>query len=291
MRIGVIYPHFEFGCDPGAIRDYAQTAEELGFAHIGADDHVISPNPVRTDGWQGWTHYRLPFQEPLTLFAFWAGMTTRIEFATCVLLLPQRQTVLVAKQGAMVDALSGGRLRLGIGIGWNTIEYTSLNQDFHTRGARVEEQIGLLRQLWTQELVDFQGKWHTIPDAGINPLPRQRPIPIWFGGQSEAALRRMARLGDGWMPLFGSPLDAASAMERLRGYLVEAGRSLDGFGLEARIPFGKGNPDEWLRLLAGWQAVGFTHASLVATDCGLKGPREHLAALRKFAAVVMASSL
>jgi probable F420-dependent oxidoreductase len=286
MRIGLIYPHFEFGSDAAAIRAYAQTAEELGFAHIGADDHVIGPNPDRTDGWQGWTHFKMPFQEPLTLFAFWAGLTTRIEFATCVLLLPQRQTVLVAKQAANVDALSGGRLRIGVGIGWNTIEYTALNEDFRTRGARVEEQIRLLRLLWTQELVVFQGKWHSVPDAGINPLPIQRPIPIWFGGQSEAALRRMARMGDGWMPLFATAEEAAPALARLRGYLAEAGRPLDDFGLEARIPYGKGEPDEWLRLLERWREAGFTHASLVATNFGLRGPQEHLAALHKFAAAV-----
>jgi alkanesulfonate monooxygenase SsuD/methylene tetrahydromethanopterin reductase-like flavin-dependent oxidoreductase (luciferase family) len=145
--------------------------------------------------------------------------------------------------------------------------------------------------LWTQELVDFKGRWHTIPDAGINPLPIQRPIPIWFGGQSEAAMKRMARLGDGWMPLFASAEEASQPLIRLQDYLAEAGRSLDSFGLEARIPFGKGNPDEWLRLLEGWRAAGFTHASLVATHCGLKGPKEHLAALQKFAAAVLTASV
>ncbi|MBN1371715.1 MAG: LLM class F420-dependent oxidoreductase [Anaerolineaceae bacterium] len=286
MKFGAIYPHFEFGSEPAAIRDYAQTAEELGFTHIGADDHVISPNPQRTDGWQGWTHYQMPFQEPFTLFAFWAGMTTRIGFSTCVLLLPQRQTVMAAKQAAMVDSLSGGRLRLGIGIGWNTIEYTALNENFRNRGARLEEQIEVLRLLWTQELVTFEGKWHHIPDAGINPLPVQRPIPIWFGGQSEAALQRMARLGDGWMPLFGTAEEAAPALERLRGYLAEAGRTAEGFGLEARIPYGTGDPRVWQALLEGWRELGFTHASLITTGCGLKGPMQHLDALCKFAAAV-----
>ncbi len=287
MQIGVIYPHFEFGSDPAAIRDYAQTADELGYAHIGADDHVIGPNPERPGGWTGWVTYRTPFFEPFVLFSFMAGVTARVEFSTCVLLLPQRQTVLVAKQAAGLDLLSGGRLRLGLGIGWNVIEYVSLGENFHNRGRRIEEQVALLRRLWSQPLVDFAGKWHQIPDAGINPLPVQQPIPIWFGGQSEAAIRRMARIGDGWMPLFPSAAKARPGLDLLENCLAQAGRSRADFGLEARIPYGSGNPDEWLRLLEGWRAVGATHASLVATHCGFSTPGEHIAALRKFAQAVI----
>ncbi len=288
MNIGVIYPHFEYGCDPAAIREYAQTAESLGFSHIGADDHIIGPNPDRPGGWTGWVTYRTAFMEPLVLFGFMAAATQRVEFATCVLLLPQRQTVLVAKQTATLDQLCGGRLRLGVGIGWNEIEYLSLGANFHTRGRRLDEQIELLRRLWTQPLVEFHSPEHTIPDAGINPLPLQKPIPIWFGGQSEAALRRMARLGDGWMPLFRTPQDAKPALESLADLLQKAGRSLDGFGIEARIPYSQGpgkapDPAEWQRLLAGWQALGATHASLVTTNCGLAGPQAHLHAIQHFA--------
>ncbi len=283
MRIGVIYPHFEFGSDPAAIRDYAQTAEGLGYAHIGADDHVIGPNPVRPGGWTGWVTYQTPFFEPFVLFGFMAGVTTRMEFSTCVLLLPQRQTVLVAKQAAGLDLLCGGRLRLGLGIGWNEIEYISLGKDFHNRGRRIEEQVSVLRRLWTQPLVDFESTWHHIPDAGINPLPVQRPIPIWFGGQSEAAIRRMARIGDGWMPLYASAGEAQPGLDLLERCLAEAGRSREGFGLEARIPYGSGDPAEWARLLEEWRGVGATHASLLTTQFGFKTPAEHIAALRRFA--------
>jgi probable F420-dependent oxidoreductase len=286
MRIGVIFPQFEFSPDLAAVRAYAQTAEQLGYAHIGADDHVIGPNPHRPGGWQGWVTYQTAFFEPFTLFSFMAGVTRRIEFSTCVLLLPQRQTVLAAKQAATLDVLSGGRLRLGVGLGWNQIEYISLGQDFHNRGRRVEEQIELLRQLWTRELVDFGGHWHTVPDAGIRPLPVQRPIPIWFGGHAEAVLRRMARLGDGWMPLYASAAEAQPALDRLNGYLAEAGRERAGFGLEARLPYGSGNAREWLGLLEGWQEAGFTHLSLITTGCGFTTPAQHIAALQRFARVV-----
>ncbi len=283
MRIGVIYPQFEFGNDPQAIRDYAQTAEQLGYAHIGADDHVIGPNPQRPGGWTGWVTYRTPFHEPFVLFSFMAGVTRKIEFETCVLLLPQRQTVLAAKQAAGLDVLSGGRLRLGVGLGWNEIEYISLGAEFHTRGRRVDEQVELLRRLWTQPLVQHESPWHNIPDAGINPLPVQRPIPIWFGGQSEPAIRRAARIGDGWMPLYASAEEARPGLDLLESALEQAGRSRAGFGLEARLSFGKGDPAEWRRKVGGWQAAGATHLSLITTGCGFTTPAGHIGALEQFA--------
>jgi probable F420-dependent oxidoreductase len=286
MRIGVIYPQFEFGSDPAAIQDYAQTAEGLGFAHIGADDHIIGPNPDRPGGWTGWVTYQTAFFEPFVLFSFMAGVTQKVEFETCVLLLPQRQAVLVAKQAAGLDLLSGGRLRLGVGIGWNEIEYLSLGADFHTRGRRVEEQIDLLRRLWTEPHVDFKSGWHTIPDAGMTPLPVQRPIPIWFGGQSEPVIRRAARLADGWMPLFATPEQARPGLDLLDRCLAEAGRSLAGFGLEARIAYHAADPEDWARRISGWQSVGATHISLVTTGCGLSTPAEHIAALHRFAPLI-----
>ena len=283
MRIGVIYPHFEFGSDPAAIKEYAQTVEGLGYAHIGADDHIIGPNPNRPGGWSGWVTYRTEFFEPFVLFSFMAAVTQKLEFETCVLLLPQRQTVLVAKQAAGVDLLSGGRLRLGIGNGWNEIEYISLGENIHTRGKRIEEQIEVLRKLWTQPLVDWKGAWHTIPDAGISPLPVQRPIPIWFGGQSEVVIRRTARLGEGWMPLYGSPEEARPGLDLLDQALEQAGRTRQDVGLEARIPYGPGDPERWQRLLEGWRAAGATHISLVVTGSGLKTPGQHIEAVKKFA--------
>lgn len=286
LRIGAIFPHFEFEAQAQAVRDYARAAEDLGLAHIGADDHVIGPNPQRKGGYGGWTTHRHAFFEPFVLFSFMAGATERIEFATCVLILPQRQTVLAAKQAAVLDVLCGGRLRLGIGVGWNEIEYQSLGMPFHGRGRRADEQIGLMRRLWTQELVEFAGASDQVPDAGINPLPVQRPIPIWIGGQSESAIRRAARLGDGWMPLYNTPEEARAGLALLRECLKENGREAAPYGLEARIPYGQGDPGRWRELLAGWQEAGATHASLVATGCGLFGAREHTAALRAFAKVI-----
>lgn len=283
LRIGVIFPHFEFGEDAEAVREYAQAVEALGFSHIGADDHIIGPNPDRPGGWTGWVTYQTAFYEPFTLFSFMAGITQKVEFETCVLLLPQRQTVMVAKQAACLDVLCQGRLRLGIGNGWNIIEYQSLGENFTNRGRRIEEQVDVLRRLWTQKLVDFKGKWHTIPDAGINPLPVQRPIPIWFGGQSEPVIRRAARLGDGWMPLYSSATEAQTGLALLDAELAAAGRTRQSFGLEARISYGQGRPDEWIRLMEGWQKVGATHISFITTNCGFKTPGEHLAAIRRFA--------
>jgi probable F420-dependent oxidoreductase len=283
VKIGVVFPQTEFGNDPIAIRDYAQTAEALGFDHVLAYDHVLGANPDRLGGWSGRYTYQDAFQEPLVLFGYMAAVTTQIEFITGILILPQRQTALVAKQAATLDLLSGGRLRLGVGIGWNAVEYVALNQDFKTRGRRVEEQIHLLRQLWTQPLVQFSGQWHTILDAGLNPLPAQRPIPIWFGGHADAVLSRVARLGDGWLPLYPTPEQARPALEQLDRYLVEAGRTRAEVGIEPRISYGSGDPAAWTPLKQGWQELGATHLCVNTMGCGLATPADHLAALRTFA--------
>src|SRR6266545_754766 len=224
MRIGVVFPQTEIGNDPSAIHDYAQAAEELGYTHVLAYDHVLGANPDRPGGWSGAYTFRSAFHEVFVLFGYLAGVTQRLELVTGVLILPQRQTALVAKQTASLDVLSGGRLRLGVGLGWNEVEYTGLKEDFHNRGRRIEEQVALLRRLWSEPLVVFNGRWHTIPDAGINPLPVHRPIPIWFGGHAPAVLRRTARLGDGWMP--NRPLaDCKADLDQLDRFLAEAGRS------------------------------------------------------------------
>lgn len=164
MEFGVVFPQTEFGNDPAAVKAYAQTAESLGFSHILAYDHVLGANPDRPGGWRGPYTFRSPFHEILMLFSFMAAVTERIRFVTGILILPQRETALVAKQTATLDVLSGGRLRLGVGLGWNEVEYIALNQNFRTRGRRVEEQVELLRRLWTEPLVTFEGRWHTIPD-------------------------------------------------------------------------------------------------------------------------------
>jgi probable F420-dependent oxidoreductase len=285
-NFGVVFPQTEFGSDPAAIRDYAQSAEGLGFSHIIAYDHILGANPDRPGGWEGVYTYQHSFQEPFVLFAFMAGLTQRIGFTTSIIILPQRQTALVAKQVATLDHLSGGRLRLGVGLGWNEIEYRALGQDFHTRNKRFEEQIYLLRRLWTEPLVNFTGQWDTIPDAGINPLPLQQPVPIWFGGHAKAVLRRAAHLADGWMPNYRKPEEARPALELLKHYLREAGREQSSFGIEARIAFGSGDPEIWHKLIQSWQADGATHISFNTMGSGFQSPGAHLSALQKIAASI-----
>jgi probable F420-dependent oxidoreductase len=191
MHIGVVFPQTEIGNDPGAIREYAQAVEDLGYHHLLVYDHVLGASPVNRPGWRGYTS-ETPFHEPFVLFSYLAGLTQQLELVTGVLILPQRQTALVAKQAAEVDVLSGGRLRLGIGLGWNQVEFEALNEHFRTRGARIEEQVDVLRALWTQPVVTVHGRWHQIEEAGINPLPIQRPLSVWFGGHADPILTRLS---------------------------------------------------------------------------------------------------
>ena len=287
MKIGVVFPQTEIGNDPAVIRDYAQTAEALGYSHILAYDHVLGVNPRRPGGWQGPYTYNDPFHEPFVLFGFIAGVTKEIEFVTGILILPQRETALVAKQAACLDVLSHGRLRLGMGIGWNKVEYAALRQDFQTRGKRIEEQVALLRQLWTKPLVSFDGRWHNIPDAGLNPLPVQRPIPIWFGGHADAVLRRIAMMGDGWLPNYRTAEDAAPSLDLLNQYLAEAGRSREDIGLEARLHSRLGDRETLLKRMAKWQDAGATHISLNTMGAGFQSLGEHITAISEFAAAAM----
>ncbi len=283
MKIGVVFPQTEFGNDPGAIRTYAQTVEALGYQHILAYDHVLGANPNRPGGWQGPYTYQTSFHEPFILFSYMAAVTQRVGFATGIIILPQRQTALVAKQAASLDVVSGGRLRLGIGIGWNEVEYTALNENFRNRGKRMDEQIVLLQQLWTEPLVTFRGQWHTIPDAGINPLPIQQPIPIWFGGHAEAVMRRLAQRGAGWMPNFRTPTEAQATLETLDRCLAEVGRARSDIGIEPRVSYGDGQPARWHELSEAWRAVGATHLTVNTMGCGFTTPDQHIAAVRHFA--------
>jgi len=287
---GVVYPQTEYGNDPIAIRDYAQTAEGLGFSHIIAYDHILGANPERPGGWKGPYTYQSPFHEPFTLFCFMAGITKRIGFTTSIIILPQRQTALVAKQSATLDVLSGGRLRLGVGLGWNQIEYVALSENFHNRGRRIVEQIEVLRSLWTQPLVNYEGHWHSIPDAGLNPLPIQRPIPVWFGGHAESVLRRVAQLGDGWMPGYRTAKDAQPSLDRIKLYLDENGRDHSNVGLEARLIYGDGEPSLWIKSVSEWQAAGATHLSINTMGAGFITPSDHLAAIKYFAQSVIANA-
>jgi probable F420-dependent oxidoreductase len=282
MRFGVVFPQTEIGSDPVAIRDFAQAAEGLGYRHILVYDHVIGANPASRPGWHPpYTHQDM-FHEPFILFSYLAGLTKQIEFVTGVIILPQRQTVLVAKQAAELDLLSGGRLRLGIGIGWNPVEYEALGESFKNRGLRSEEQVEVMRKLWTQELVTFEGKWHTIIDAGLLPLPVQRPIPIWFGATNKRALRRLARLGDGWFPLFGPDDKCRVAIDQIRSHAQAAGRDPNTIGIEGRISLGRRSADEWAAEVAAWQSLGATHVSVNTMKAGLTAPAEHIDAIRRF---------
>jgi probable F420-dependent oxidoreductase len=286
MRYGVVFPQTEIGKDPAAIRDFAQAAEELGYHHLLAYDHVVGANPASRPGWRPPYTYKDTFHEPFVLFGYLAGLTKRIELVTGVIILPQRQTVLVAKQAAALDVLSGGRLRLGIGIGWNPVEYEALGENFKNRGRRSEEQVEVMRKLWTQELVTFEGKWHRITDAGLNPLPIQRPIPIWFGGGHDQTLRRVARLGDGWFPLLGPDDKCRAMIEKIRAYTGEAGRDPRRVGIEGRIMIGRGSPEQWTKEIQAWKELGATHVTANTMKAGLSSPSGHVEAIRRFRAVI-----
>ena len=280
MRIGVVFPQTEIGVDPGVVRDFAIAAEELGYKHILAYDHVLGANPASRLGWRPPYTHKSPFHEPFVLFGYLAALTKAIELVTGIIVLPQRQTALVAKQAAALDVLSGGRLRLGIGIGWNAVEYEALGANFKDRGARSEEQVQLMRRLWTEELVTFEGRWHKITDAGLNPLPVQRPIPVWFGGTDDRALRRLARLGDGWFPLLAPDEKCRAAIERVAAYAREARRNPREIGIEGRITYGQ-DPDSWLATVESWQKLGATHLSINTMNSGL-ATAAHIDAIRRF---------
>src|SRR6266550_4535396 len=217
MKIGVVLPQTEIGNDPAAIKAYGEAVEGMGFTHVLVFDHVLGANPERPGGWKGPYTYRHAFHEPFVLFGFLAAATRRVGLVTGIIILPQRQTALVAKQAAAVDVLSGGRLRLGVGVGWNAVEFEALGERFTNRGARIEEQIAVLRALWARDLVTIEGQWHRVTDAGLNPLPPRSTIPIWMGGESEPVVRRAARLADGWMPHFRPGPEAQAIVDRLHG--------------------------------------------------------------------------
>lgn len=287
MQFGVVFPQTEIGPDPAEIRDYAQTVEGLGLDYILAYEHVIGANPDRPGGWANRPYdYNSMFHEPFVLFGYLAGLTERVRFMTGILILPQRQTVLVAKQAAALDVLSGGRLTLGVGVGWNEVEYIALNENFKNRGRRQSEQVELLRALWTDRLVTFQGEYHTIPDAGLHPLPVQQPIPVWFGGGADAALRRMARLGDGWMTNTADLSRLAAELATLRGYIAEAGRDPAAFGVDFRISLNRHPEAEWPGMIERLAALGVSHVSINTMGAGLKGTGAHTAAIARFAASV-----
>ena len=282
MKLGVTFPQTEIGTDPGAIREFAQTVEGLGFNHLLVYDHVLGADTSHYKDWSGTYTKADMFHEPFVLYGYLAAVTSSIELTTGIIILPQRQTALVAKQAAEVDVLSGGRLRLGIGIGWNHVEFEALGQDFRVRGKRSEEQIELMRKLWMNETVTFNGKWDTVTAAGLNPLPVQRPIPIWLGGNAEQVLKRVATLSDGWI-LTGSPSEATQQrLERIHTYAEQAGRDPATIGIEGGVRVAEGGPDVWMKTLEAWDALGATHVCLNTMNAGLKTVAEHLDAVRRF---------
>ena len=269
MQLGVVFPQTEIGADPGGVRAFAQAAEEIGYVHLLAYDHVLGADVSQRSDWPGPYTSEHQFHELFVLFGYLAAVAPGLELVAGVLVLPQRQTALVAKQAAEVDLLTGGRLRLGVGLGWNYVEFEALGEDFRNRGRRSEEQIEVLRRLWTEPVVEFEGRWHRIPAAGINPLPVQRPIPIWIGGSAEVAIRRAARVADGFFPQ--RPLEGGwpATMERFRAWAEEAGRNPASIGVEQRIDVSSGTPDDWRAAVEEWRALGATHVSVVAMRAGL----------------------
>jgi probable F420-dependent oxidoreductase len=292
MDVGAVFPQTESGNDPGAIKAFGQAVEEMGYTHALAFDHVLGANPERPGGWKGPYTYRHAFHEPFVLFGFLAAATTRLGFASGIIILPQRQTALVAKQAASVDVLSAGRLRLGVAVGWNPVEFEALGTDFHTRGRRIEEQIAVMRALWTKELVTITGKEHQIPDAGLNPLPVQRPIPIWMGGESEIVQQRTARIADGWMPHLTPGAQGQAGVDRMLGLVRAAGRDPARFGIEGRMTLARVSRDQWQKELEAWRAMrGITHLSINTMGLGLEKPDQHVAVLREVRQAVVAAGL
>jgi probable F420-dependent oxidoreductase len=278
MRIGVVFPQTEIGADAGAVRAYAEHVEGLGFTHLLAYDHVVGADPNVHAGWDGPYDLHNTFHEPLVTFGYLAAVTTSLELVTGILILPQRQTVLVAKQAAEVDLLSGGRLRLGIGLGWNAVEYEALGEDFSNRGKRSEEQVDLMRTLWTEQTVTYHGTYHQVTGAGLAPLPIQRPIPVWFGASSPRARRRAGRLGDGWFPMVGPGPKLELALQEVAQAAREAGRDPAQIAMEGRVSW-NGNADDLAAGLRVWADAGASHVSINTMGAGLASVDDHLRAL------------
>ncbi|MCW2542274.1 MAG: hypothetical protein JWN95_3999 [Frankiales bacterium] len=284
MQIGVVFPQTELGGDAGAVRAYGQGVEELGFKHLLVYDHVLGADPAVHTGWDRPYDVNTTFHEPLVLFGFLAGITA-LELVTGVIIAPQRQSALLAKQAAEVDLLTGGHFRLGVGVGWNSVEYEALGKDFGTRGRRAEEQVQLMRELWTKQSVTFTGKYEQVQGAGLSPLPIQRPIPVWFGVQSPVGYRRAGRIGDGWFPQMapGDELDAARRV--VEQAAVEAGRDPGTIGMEGRISW-RGDVDQAERAVQRWQQAGASHLSINTMSAGLSGVEDHLLALAQLAKAI-----
>jgi probable F420-dependent oxidoreductase len=287
MELGALLPLGDIGGDPAVVREYAQAAEQAGYDFLEAPDHVLASREGERTG-------AGLFHDPFVLFGYLAGCTGKLGFSTGVLILPQRQTALVAKQAACLDVLCGGRFRLGIGVGWNEVEFVGLNEDFHNRGRRSEEQVGVMQALWAEPHVNFKGRWHTIDDAGINPRPKSGRVPVWFGGHHERTLQRIAKFGDGWMPNAYPPgQEALDIFARLRSMTETAGRDPKQVGIEVWVAMGSGSEADWAKEARFWKQAGASHLCLTTTFNRRHHHRipghtmpDHLGALRRYHAAV-----
>lgn len=263
MQLGANLPLSDIGGEAAVVRDYAQAAEAMGFDYLGAADHVVGVNAASRPGWDDRNTSADLFHDPFVLYGFLSACTEAIGFSTQVLILAQRQAALVAKQAACVDVLSGGRFRLGVGIGWNAEEFTALNEDFGNRGKRSAEQVEFMQALWAEPHVTFEGKWHRINDAGINPLPGGGSLPLWFGGHEDVTLRRTAKYGDGWIMLaLPAGAEADAQFGKLRAYTKAEGRDPAKMGLEVWVSVGEGGPEDWRAEFEAWQAAGVSHVTV-----------------------------
>jgi probable F420-dependent oxidoreductase len=282
MQIGVVFPQTEIGPDAEAVKAYAQAAEGLGYTHLLAYDHVLGASTRNRPNWSGPYSSESNFHEIFVLFGYLAGVTEQLGLVTGVVILPQRQTALVAKQAAAVDRLSNGRLRLGVGVGWNEIEYIGLNENFGNRGRRSEEQIELMRLLWTNEVVDFKGRFHEIPEAGIKPLPVQQPIPVWIGGYADVTMERIGRMADGWFPGSQPGERLMSDLSSIATAARAAGRDPASIAMEGRINLAQLPEDQWAAATAAWSDAGASHMSVVTMSKGL-APQGHIDLISRFA--------
>ncbi|MEP7022680.1 MAG: LLM class F420-dependent oxidoreductase [Actinomycetota bacterium] len=284
MKIGVVFPQTEIGADAGAVRSYAQHADGLGYTHLLAYDHVLGADPAVHPGWDGPYDIDTTFHEPMVLFGYLAALTS-MELVTGIIILPQRQTALVAKQAAEIDLLTGGKFRLGVGLGWNAVEYEALGMKFADRGRRIGEQVELMRRLWTERTVTHEGSYERVTGAGLAPMPVQQPIPVWFGGQSQRAYERIGRLADGWFP----QLPPGPRLDEIKAVIAEsataAGRDPAAMGMEGRVSW-KGDPAQFAERVASWREAGATHLSVNTMGAGLDSADAHLTALSQMAQAV-----
>ena len=278
MKLGVVFPQTEIGDDPDRVAVFATTAESLGYDHIIAYDHVLGAGTENRPDWQGPYTDKSMFHEVFVLYGYLAGLTETLELVTAVVILPQRQTALVAKQAASLDVISKGRFRLGIGTGWNAVEYEALNADFTNRGRRSEEQIDVLRKLFAEDVISYDGKWHKITEAGLNPLPVNKHIPIWLGGMAPQVLNRVARLADGWFPFFNPELE--NQLASVRKMAKENDRDPADIGIEVMVGLGEAGAKQ-LDQLKKLQDMGVTHSAVVTMNVGLSAD-EHIDAIKRF---------